>query len=33
MTGNFYVGPPEMVTIPYNWVEINGVGTNTGLDR
>ena len=31
MTGNFYVGPPEMVTIPYNWVEISHVGTNTGL--
>ena len=31
MTPNFYVGPPEMAAIPFNWVEINGIGTNTGL--
>jgi hypothetical protein len=31
MTGNFYVGPPEFASIPYNWVEISGVGTNTGI--
>jgi len=31
MTPNFYVGPPEMQAIPFNWVEINAVGTNTGI--
>ena len=31
MTANFYIGPPEMAAIPFNWVEINTVGTNTGI--
>jgi hypothetical protein len=31
MTANFYVGPPEFAQIPYNWVEIAGIGTNSGL--
>jgi uncharacterized repeat protein (TIGR01451 family) len=26
-----YLGPPEFQTIPYNWIEIYQVGTNTGI--
>ncbi|MBL7190989.1 T9SS type A sorting domain-containing protein [bacterium] len=26
-----YVGPPEMLAIPYDWVEISGIGTNSGV--
>ena len=26
-----FIGPPEMQWIPYDWVEINTVGTNTGI--
>ena len=26
-----FVGPPQFQQIPYNWVEISGVGANTGI--
>jgi hypothetical protein len=26
-----FVGPPQYEVIPYDWVEISGVGTNTGI--
>ena len=29
--GPVYVGPPEYITIPYQWVEIREIGINTGI--
>jgi len=29
--GPVYVGPPEMAAIPYDWVEINAIGTPSGV--
>lgn len=31
MSPPVYVGEPEYEVIPYNWVEISGTGTNTGI--